>query len=506
MLDALESFFEKILSLLRIRPAVAGLEISDQVLRLAYRQKKAWHMEALRLAPGIMEKGKVLDAPALTAALRELKSRVTGALGKKKINVMVSLSSANIYSQVFTLPIMEGEEFKKAIELNVQMASPVDVAHAYFGWQLLGRDEVSLRSEIAAAFVDKAIVDDVTVALYAAGFVTVGIESRALALARVLRKKGAGLDAGKSYVLLDIDNTGVDFLIIRNGKLYFEYATPWSDLADDKGQITTERFTEALESDLRQVMNFYTQHWPDPLAAVILSAAAFKEAAESAVASSLSLPVVPLMLDAGFDIAPEWYIALGAGLRRFNASNTNEEINLSGDKVVDVFHQEWLLDFFALSRVLIPAVLGFLLVVLIGTDSFLHTVRSNVESQSVFSLQGSETTALMALEASSTAFNQSVALVANAESQINKNYLLITDINAIAAANGISVSDISFQTSNLSILVTGTASAATQIDGFKSGIQNDPHFGLVTLPLGDIQQNGAGGYSFSMSFSLSTPF
>ena len=271
----LNTSFQKILSFLKIRATAAGLEISDQVLRLVYFDKKAWRMEALRLAPGVMEKGKILDAPAFAAALHELKSKVPSAQGKRKMNVVVSLSSVNMYSQVFTLPIMEGDELEKAIDLNVQMASPVDIAHAYFDWQLLGRDEVSLRSEIAAAFVDKAIVDDVTRALYASGFVAVGVESRALALARVLRKMGVGVDVGKSYLLLDIDNAGIDFLVVRNGKLYFEYATPWGDLADDKGEISVKKFTEALASNLRQVMNFYTQHWPEPLAGIVLSAAAF---------------------------------------------------------------------------------------------------------------------------------------------------------------------------------------------------------------------------------------
>ena len=153
------------------------------------------------------------------------------------MNVFVALSSANIYSQVFTLPFMEAKDLDKAISLNVQMVSPVDIAHAYFGWQFLDRDEVSLRSEIAAAFADKTIVDEMAHALYAAGFIAVGVESRALALVRTLREKGAGVEAGKSYLLLDIDNSGIDFLIVRNGKLYFEYANSWADVADKKGRF-----------------------------------------------------------------------------------------------------------------------------------------------------------------------------------------------------------------------------------------------------------------------------
>ena len=196
----MKPYFQKILSLLRVSVHPDGLEVSDQVLRFAYFYRDAWQMEAVRLVPGIMEKGVIKDAPAFATALHELRSKLPSAKRNKRIiNVFVAMSSVNMYSQVFTLPFMEGGDLDKAIELNVQMISPVDISHAYFGWQLLSRNETTLRSEIAAAFADKAIVDAVTQALYAAGFVTVGVESRALALVRALREKGTGVDKKQSY-------------------------------------------------------------------------------------------------------------------------------------------------------------------------------------------------------------------------------------------------------------------------------------------------------------------
>jgi Tfp pilus assembly PilM family ATPase len=504
-MNFIKTYYQKILSFLKIRSAAAGLEISDQVLRLVYFDRKVWHMEAIRIAPGTMEKGKIVDATAFAGALHELKSKVAGARGKKKMNVVISLSSVSIYSQVFTLPIMEGSDLDKAIDLNVQMASPVDINHAYFGWQVLGRDEVSLRSEISAAFVDRALVDEMTEALYAAGFVTVGVESRSLALVRILREKGEGLDIGKSYLLLNIDNSGIDFLIVRNGRLYFEYANPWGDLTDDKGQITVERFEETLASSLRQVMNFYAQHWPEPIAGVILSAAAFKEEAEQAVKTSLALPIMPLSLSSEMTVSPEWYVAFGCSLRGLDAGTAEKEINLSGTHAMDVYHEEQMVGFFTLWRILIPAVLGFLIVILVVADNFLYTVRSGIESEMLFNQHGVEATEVTALEASSTAFNRSVALVANAEGQITRNYLIIAEIDALAVPNNISVNSISFQASSTPILVAGTARAATDISAFKNAIQGDPHFGTVTLPLLNIQQSNE-GYSFSMSFPLSSGF
>jgi hypothetical protein len=504
-MQSIKQYFQKLLSFLRIRAIAAGLEVSDQVLRFAYSDRGGWKTESVRLAPGVLEKGVIKDATAFAAALQELRSHLPSAEKKKKMNVVVSLSSVNMYSQVFTLPLMEGDDLNKAINLNVQMVSPVDISQVYYGWQLLGRDEVNLRSEIAAAFVDKKIVDAMTEALYAAGFITVSVESRALALVRVLREKGTGMNVNGSYLVLDVDNSGIDFLIVRKGLLYFEYTNQWADLADEKGQISVVKFEEMLAASLRQVMNFYTQHWPDPLAGVILSAVAFREEAIHAVKESISLPVTPVVLSSE-PVPPEWFVAFGCALRGLSANLKDKEINLSGEVALDTFHEEHLLNFMKLWRVLVPAVLGFLVIVLFLADGFLNTVRSGIESQAVFIQQGKESSEIAALEASSTAFNQSVALVSGAEAQISRNYLMIDDINNMAAANGVTVSHISFQAANTPILVAGSAQSTDQIAAFKNAVQGDRHFGTVTLPPLGIQQDPSGGYSFSMTFPLSSSF
>jgi len=506
----IRSYFQKILSILRIRSAADGLEVSDQVLRFVHTERGKWKTEAVRLAPGVLQKGKITDAAAFGAALKELRSLVpSGRKKDKKMNVIVSLSSVNMYSQVFTLPLMPaGEDLDKAIALNVQMVSPADINHMYYGWELLGHDESGLRLEVVAAFADKDIVDNMVQALYAGGFITVGVESRALALLRYLREKTTEMAADKSYLLLDVDNSGIDFLIVRKGHLYFEYANQWGDIADEKGQISVKKFEEVLSASLRQVANFYSQRWPDPLAGVIISAVAFEKEAAEAVATSIALPVfTPQAVTSGTEIFPEWFVAFGCALRGQNANSKDKEINLSGDGAIDTFHEERFVNFMSLWRVLVPTVLGFLVIVLVLADSFLNTIRSGIEAEPAFTQQGAESAQVAALEASSTVFNQAIALAANAEGQISKNYLLVAEINTIAAANSISIDHVSFQGGGAAILVAGLAPSTGQIASFKMAIQNDRHFGAVTLPLLNIQPNiGGSGYTFSMTFPLGSSF
>lgn len=502
-MDSIKLYYQKLLSLLRIRSIAGGLEISDQVLRLVYFNGKTWQMAAIKLAPGVMEKGKIKNLETFISSLRELKLKMPSAKSaKKKMSVVLSLSSVNIYSQVFTLPILEGDELEKAIELNIQSLSPVDASQAYSGWQLLGRDEVNLRLDISAAFIEKQLVDDMVQALFTAGFLTVGVESRALALTRILREKGAGIDIEKAYLLLNIDNSGLDFLIVRKGQLYFEYTNQWSDIADDKGQISVEKFEEMLSASLRQVTNFYGQHWPEPLSAVILSASAFGEQAEKAITTVAVLPIIKLTLVMGQPISSEWLVALGCSLRGFQSSMHSKEINLSGEGAMDTFREEQFLHFINFWRVVVPVVLGVIVVMFVLADSFLAGTANSIAAQSAFAGQGDQLNQIAALQASSTAFNQSVTLIQNAESQQQPVSVLIKKINVLAAAKNITIDHISFQGLGSPVTVSGLTSDEANIVAFKDAVQSDNDFGGATLPVSGIQSND-GTYSFSMTFSVS---
>src|SRR3990167_2864256 len=253
-----KGILEKATKLLRIRSDVGGLEISDSALRYARFDGGKWTTASLRLPPGILEGGALKDKPQFEAALRELKTQIQGtARSRRRVGVVVSLSSVNIYSQVFSLPVIEGENLEKAIQLNIQMVSPINVAEAYSGWQTIGKDQKSLRLEILSAFIDRATVDEISQALVEAGFLAVALEPRALALSRVFKEAESGFDAAKSYIVMNLDNSGLDFLVIRSGQFYFEYFNPWRDIMDEKGEIPTAAFQAAGVRRFPQGLYFF---------------------------------------------------------------------------------------------------------------------------------------------------------------------------------------------------------------------------------------------------------
>ncbi|MEK7212680.1 MAG: hypothetical protein AAB686_03305, partial [Patescibacteria group bacterium] len=157
----LPNLSHKLSSLLRISPLVGGLEISDSVLRFTRFDGERWQVAALRLPPGLIEEGNIRNHGQVVEALRALRAQILGSSrSPKKINVVLSLSSVSIYSQVFSLPVIEGENLEKAIQLNVQMVSPAESAQTYSGWQRVGEDQQTVRLEILSAFIKKAVVDE----------------------------------------------------------------------------------------------------------------------------------------------------------------------------------------------------------------------------------------------------------------------------------------------------------------------------------------------------------
>src|SRR5271167_4788222 len=112
-MNRLQFAFQKFLAFLRIRTIVAGLEVSDQVLRLVYFNGKIWQLTAVRLEPGILENGKIKDREKFLAALNALKTQSKVGGGKKKISVVTTLGSVNAYSQVFKLPLVTGDGLTK---------------------------------------------------------------------------------------------------------------------------------------------------------------------------------------------------------------------------------------------------------------------------------------------------------------------------------------------------------------------------------------------------------
>ena len=511
MADTMRSRFvvwwRELLTLLRVRSVIGGLEIGDIALRYTLLDGSSWRLHSLRLPPGIVDGGAIKDYSQFVAALKALKAQILGpGDARKDLNVVVSLSSINVYSQVFSLPTVVGGNLEKAIQLNVQMISPEDTTKSYAGWQLVGGGDKSVHLEVLSAFINKSVVDDVKRALKESGFIVYSLESRALSLARLIRKLSAGFDPARSYIAVNVDSNGIQFLIIRHGQLYFEYFTAWRDIETEGHQISQAALEDVIVRNLHQVLNFYTAHWTDPAQEVIVSAAALGDIVMGAAQKTFSVPVRGLVLSAmPQQIEPDWYVAVGCGLRGLIARREDTDLSLLGTSAQDEFRRYQTLAFLRFWRVVVPVSLSVLLVAFIGVRWFFGYVDAQLADQVSRANTGPDQQAMLRdLREDIDAFNHLVANIGNVRRDTRHLYGVFEIVKAIFDEEGATITTFSYPSSDAVIQITARARTEDDVTRIQKVLSATPGITGVDVPISAVIPV-AQGFSFTVSFSYAPP-
>lgn len=498
-----EKIFNKIFSALRIKRVVGGLEISDNAIKFICFEDQKWKMVGLRLPPGILDGGKIKNREGFVAAIKNLRNHLPISVGKReKVNVIVVLNSVNVYSQVFNLPLLEGENLNQAIELNIQMISPVELSQAYSGWQLINQDQNALYLEILSAFVSREIVDEIGFALKDGGFLPVAVESRAFSLVRLVREQAIGHDFKSSYFVFNLDNNGLDILIVRRGQLYFEYFTSWKDIANDKGKISFAALETVILRNIHQIMNFYSKHWSEPVAGVFMSVVGLSKEVKKIIESNFSLKVIELKLKNGLEISPDWFVALGAALRGLKSRRDDKEINLLGAGVEEEFRREQVNTFLGFWRVLVPISFAVFLSIFFLADLYLLNMRRSIETQSVFKLSEEQVNEISLLEKEVNDFNRLVSLIKSTKESLLYQSFILEKIIALMKENDLVLNRFYIQSYNTPVILSGSAKSEEQILNFKKALAKEPEISDIDLPLTAIQSSPE-GVNFSIKFSIS---
>jgi len=490
------------LAIMRVRQPVGGLEISDSALRYVFFRGGKWQLASVHLAPGVFVLGEVKEKEEFISALKNLHSAVFGALSRKKMSVAVSLSSANIYSQIFNLPMVEGENLDKAVELNLQMASPGSLAETYSSWQPLYEDETNYRLEIQSAFIRRTVADDVRSALTEAGFSPVVLEWRALSLARLIRSVAAGFDKEKSYICLNLDADVMDIFILRRGLLYFDYLNYWRDVQGDERDITLNSFKEAVTRNLHSVINFYSSHWSDPVREIFIVSTGLKDEIKETIKANFNFDVLDVALGMERSPSEEWFVTLGAAIRGETPRDQDEEISLLGIDASEEFRREEVMGFAKFWRVMTPVALAVLFAVFFGSYIFLKSQKDNLESASL-KIPPQQENEINSLEKQATEFNRLVALVTQIDLGNFSKASVLERVKNIADGAGIVLNRFYFLGGGGQALITGTAKSQDQLLNFKKAMEVDSHFQNVKLPLEGVK-SGPDGLSFSVNFSINS--
>ncbi len=479
--------------------AIGGLEIGDRAARfLELRADGSVSRQAVvPLSPGAVVEGIVKDGEALAAALARLHAGAY-AMGRA-IPVVVSVSPALVYTQVFSLPYLAGEALEDAARLNLKMISPSDEGSSYMDWQRVkeGDAEPGAPLEALGAFADAGAIGPYHAALKRAGFVQVAIEFGSLSLSRVVRA-APGLDQAGPYAVVSAGEDGVTFLILANGSPYFTRFVGWKDIvgggaAGPHGEATMERFREAVGMELRRLMDFYRSRWGGMIGkALVVNVTSGKDLALW-IKNDFSLEV--FVLGGYQELDKSWLVAAGAALRGIIPRAADRFISLSPIGTEDQFVHDRARRFVSVWARTAYAVMGFMVVAYGGLDAF-AAHREGVAKAALAAAgampAGAEATDL---EAKAAKFNDLVAkgLLAARAASPRANALRAV----FATAGDVVLSSVDLDAAGHSIAVVGTAGTEQKAIAFKASLADNPLIERVDMPLSAIVSGKGGTASFS---------
>ena len=186
-----------------------ALDISDfsiEVLRLKKKFDRIY-MSAycrVRLEPGIVENGKILNKEKLKEKIRQLFPKTK--LKKLKTNeVIFSLPESRIFLHIFKLPTnISDKELPSAVENQALKIIPLEPNKTYFDFQVISRGRFF--QEILYVAATKEIVDEYLEVLKEAGLKPLVLDIESASLSRTFKSEKV-LDGGMLIIDIGAEST-----------------------------------------------------------------------------------------------------------------------------------------------------------------------------------------------------------------------------------------------------------------------------------------------------------
>lgn len=480
--------FEKLIS----EPEVGGLQITDASLQYVRIARDGVRPFSFRLPPGVLEEGAVKDAEQFRAALVGLHDLVQPKRREAPLKVVVALPASLVYTQSFRMPVIDDSRLPDSAALNLQMISPIEAAKAYMGWQKIGEAEDQL--ELLGAFVERRDTDALKILLLDAGFTPITFEFPALSLARVLgAEQGAGL-----FLLIDVSSDGVDFLIVKNGALYFDYFISWKRIQGSESAISVELFQAALLRELQRVMNFSSSRFKESLNSIFFIAPGLESQLEQTIVGALGIQPRPFAAGT-YSLGATWHVALGSAIRARMERGRHEFISLGVGDAADAFFEERTLNFLRLWRNVTIGTFSIFLLAYAVVAAILVTQARGITAQLTAFRSTAQQRQLGVFEERAKEFNGLVAMVQKVRSSNRDWHAFLVRIDGLARLNNVTITSFD-ATGGGSFSMAGRAPSHTAVLALKNMLIVEPDFSDVDLPLSRIAIVSDNFVTFVLSF------
>lgn len=501
LLDKLKFNLRRLAKLVNPSPRIGGLEISDFALRYLVVQNNKVFKASVALEPGAVVGGRVKDREKLLAAAIKLRRAIDPERGV--INVILSCSPGNVYSQTFSIPaLIDKKRIEEAVQLNLQAISPIDVRNAYYDAQKLREVPTDGgQLEFLAAFIESQIIDDFNQILMQAKFRVVAIEFPALSLTRLITKRG-GLDFGQAQLVLHMSEDGMNFLILVQGFMYFQHFLSWEAIREDLGgrKIEMVDVKSAILREIRRLLNFYSGRFGgQPAVIVFISPTAFPDI-EKELNENFAIKIQPLALVDFGDLSSSWFVAAGAALRGLISRSQDSFISLAAVGTEEDYYRNQTLHFIRFWRNIIITTLGFVAAAFVISDSLLAQTQKSLDQELARILVLPNVAEVGELQKEVESFNRLVRIAGDLDKSTIDWTPFLEKMMTIARNNKINYDRI-FVTADKRVVINARADSEAAAINFKNQLLQDKNFQNVVLPLAGIAA-GPSGVTFSVNFEV----
>jgi Tfp pilus assembly protein PilN len=474
-----------ILNLLAKEKRMAGVEISDSVVRIAFLRPRKKSREERKLdtntpsayqnelvlieepiTPNIIENGIVTDPALLSKTLKDIWARADLDTNY----AVVSIPDDAIYSRVFSFPrSVEGVRLTEARRLAIGIQLPMKTTELYLDWERTPGTKTT--NEILLSTIPRNVVEDYVHALEEAGIKPLALESRLASIARAINT-----EKGKPLLVTEKSPDGITIFILKDGVLRFSRTLPTHFFPEDKRAEEIRKIKISYESEHSETLAVY-------------------EHKDLEVSDNYKQYPMP-------EPRAKWLIAVGALMRAEIPEGKDNLISLLPVGTEEAYSYQKMMTFVVLMRNVTIGVSVFFILAFLGAYLFMLSVLQNA-NRTVATLSSSAiSTEVLAKEAWVLRVN---ALTQTAQTLIATTPLwsvVLTEVNARIIA-GITISSFSAPSLTDKMSLVGIAKDRDTLNQFKKHLQDSPLFTEVEIPLTNLEQRG--DIPFSASFRLKDP-
>ncbi len=475
------------LNLLVPKEKIVGIEITDEKLRMLYLEKdalgtiKTAGRSEEDLEEGAVEFGAVKDRVKFSKALAGLRKKFKP---QRKLSnfAIITIPQNGVYSETFDFPKdIASDQMMEAIGYSAAANLPLPLAECYLDWQVIEINNA--KKKVLISLIPKKTADAYIEIFKENNFNLIALEPYFLSIARSVEIPDSPI------IFLNLTTEGITSIVYNKRAPYFSQFEFWSEASQGQDIKSADDFAKIIKAKVKKTkIYFESQHSQlriEKARFMVCGADAkgiIKAVGESEIKFEEAKTKIPAIENC------EWAPAAGAAMRAFVPRSEDTIISLLPVGTEDFYEIKKAESFAGSIQFLTSALVFFyalaFLAAFIITSITLASVNEQLELRSGIALPADYND----LDLKAKEFNSYVKNLSAIQLENGKNYAEIIENMGRFNTKGISLTNISINSSDGPITVSGTALSRTNLNGFKFQLENSNLFTAVKFSIQNIAQ------------------